>query len=600
MKKTALILIAIFVALQFSYAQTNTFPSSGNVGIGTTAPSSKLSVGTSVANPTTAALLLSTNGGQFIMENTAAATDTKLWDWVNTGSNFSGRVVNDINGSANAWINVNRTSMAVNSVSFPNGIVGIGTSSPTHTLTLGSTSTGLAAYNTADQTTNYERVRQYWNSNVFTIASEAGGTGTRRSVAILQGVAQNRGITISGGGTTGSTTVDDNNITGGSALGTIGTFKNTSGFSNGIAIIPTVNETSTAGYRGLWISPYEQATGSGSKYLIDAGIGSAAGGLGGHTSKFTVTNTGIGYFAGNVGVGTASPAASLDINSTNAQIRLQGTGASWQGADISITRTNSGDQLGRSPTIGLGDAATGTTSYIQSYQGNLQFWPAGNKTVTMTSDGLVGVNTATPFSTFQVNTNGTKLSIGSANSTTLQGTSYLGFNAARMTDDTWRFDGNLNGSAVGDGGAVMYSDIQGNLNFAAVPTLNQAAYFTLNDTQLKSYISLQLTSAGVLRAKRVKVETGGWPDFVFTRSYKLPSLASVRAFIQKNHRLPDMPAAKEVRADGQDLGEMNRLLLKKVEELTLYLMDEHNKNSKQESRIKALETALKTKNDKAL
>ena len=51
----------------------------------------------------------------------------------------------------------------------PTGNVSILSTSPTHSLTFGSTATGIAQYNTADQTTNYERVVKSWNSNVYEV-----------------------------------------------------------------------------------------------------------------------------------------------------------------------------------------------------------------------------------------------------------------------------------------------------------------------------------------------------------------------------------------------------------------------------------------------
>jgi hypothetical protein len=63
-----------------------------------------------------------------------------------------------------------------------------------------------------------------------------------------------------------------------------------------------------------------------------------------------------------------------------------------------------------------------------------------------------------------------------------------------------------------------------------------------------------------------------WPDFVFEKDYKLLSLNEVEQYIVKNQHLPNMPSAAEVEANGVNLGEMNALLLQKVEELTLYII----------------------------
>lgn len=96
-----------------------------------------------------------------------------------------------------------------------------------------------------------------------------------------------------------------------------------------------------------------------------------------------------------------------------------------------------------------------------------------------------------------------------------------------------------------------------------------------------------------------------WPDYVFKKSYKLPSLLEVKSYIDKNQHLPEMPSETDVKQNGINLGEMNKILTKKIEEPTLYLIDQQNQssttgadklqqeNSKQQNtRIAALEAAL--------
>ena len=79
-----------------------------------------------------------------------------------------------------------------------------------------------------------------------------------------------------------------------------------------------------------------------------------------------------------------------------------------------------------------------------------------------------------------------------------------------------------------------------------------------------------------------------WPDYVFEKEYPLPDLLDVESFITENKHLPEIPSATEIEKDGQDLGEMNRLLLQKVEELTLYLIEMKKKNLEQDLRINQL------------
>lgn len=92
---------------------------------------------------------------------------------------------------------------------------------------------------------------------------------------------------------------------------------------------------------------------------------------------------------------------------------------------------------------------------------------------------------------------------------------------------------------------------------------------------------------GDITAKKIKVTQTGWADFVFHPEYDLPSLQYVEDFIREHKHLPDMPTEAEVKADGLDIGEMNKKLLQKVEELTLHLIrvDKENQLLKQEVKL---------------
>lgn len=109
----------------------------GNVGVtGNLSATNMISVGTSVANPTSGALVLSRNGGQFFIENTAGATNEKLWDILNNTTTLRWRAVNDANNAATNYFEINRTGLTINTVCFPNGNVGIGASTASQKLTV--------------------------------------------------------------------------------------------------------------------------------------------------------------------------------------------------------------------------------------------------------------------------------------------------------------------------------------------------------------------------------------------------------------------------------------------------------------------------------
>ena len=98
----------------------------------------------------------------------------------------------------------------------------------------------------------------------------------------------------------------------------------------------------------------------------------------------------------------------------------------------------------------------------------------------------------------------------------------------------------------------------------------------------------KLDVAGTIRAEEIRVEANGQTaDFVFAEDYNLKDLSEVETFIKNNKHLPDIPSAEEMEEQGVNLAEMNKLLLQKIEELTLYVIDLEKENKiKEEERKK--------------
>ena len=112
----------------------------------------------------------------------------------------------------------------------------------------------------------------------------------------------------------------------------------------------------------------------------------------------------------------------------------------------------------------------------------------------------------------------------------------------------------------------------------------------------------RLAVNGNIRAKEIKVETG-WSDFVFENDYKLPTLSEVEKHINEKGHLKDIPSAKEVEKNGIFLGEMDAKLLQKIEELTLYTIQQEKNLKKHNSKIEKLEKenkSLKSINSKLI
>jgi len=163
--------------------------------------------------------------------------------------------------------------------------------------------------------------------------------------------------------------------------------------------------------------------------------------------------------------------------------------------------------------------------------------------------------------------------------------------------------------AIGGQWAIEYNTTAGGLNFwKPFGSNNFGNYFLFlkndgkvgigtNLSNTAGYEDYKLFVNGKILCERVRVinDVPG-ADYVFDNNYNLKSLKDVEDFIAKNKHLPEIPSADEMKRDGIDLAEMNILLLKKVEELTLYIIDfkkENDKlkaeNEKQNERILNLE-----------
>ena len=118
----------------------------------------------------------------------------------------------------------------------------------------------------------------------------------------------------------------------------------------------------------------------------------------------------------------------------------------------------------------------------------------------------------------------------------------------------------------------------------------------------KSFEDFKLAVKGKIISEEVTVRNFiKWPDFVFGDNYQLESLKSIENYINKNNHLPGVPTALEVKEEGINLGEMNAVLLQKIEELTLYTIKQQEMLEKQlemmESQQKQIDELSKTINN---
>jgi hypothetical protein len=102
----------------------------------------------------------------------------------------------------------------------------------------------------------------------------------------------------------------------------------------------------------------------------------------------------------------------------------------------------------------------------------------------------------------------------------------------------------------------------------------------------------RLDVAGTIRATEIKVEAQT-ADFVFDENYSLRSLDEVEDFIKTNGHLPSIPSAESMEKNGVNLAEMNKLLLQKIEELTLYAIEQEGKLKEKDRVVEDLRSEIK-------
>ena len=291
---------------------------------------------------------------------------------------------------------------------------------------------------------------------------------------------------------------------------------------------------------GLWLSNEDNAF---------VGNFSAEGSFGFWTpaSPFALI---VNKTTGNVGIGTTTPTAKLDIVG---DLKVAGRLISNSSDGLKV----SGRLQSDSPDGGLW-----LSNEDNAFVGNFS------------AEGSFGFST--PASPFALMVNKTTGNVGIG---THSPTAKLHVNGDTRLQGDIRID-----NAVSIGGTNDFSidatDVVGG-RFIVKPDGN-VGIGTI-DPQSK------LAVDGKITTREVEVTANGWSDFVFEEGYALKNLEEVEKYIEKNKHLPDVPSEKEVMKNGLNLGDMDAILLQKIEELTLYMIELKKENKVLAEKVKALE-----------
>jgi len=275
------------------------------------------------------------------------------------------------------------------------------------------------------------------------------------------------------------------------------------------------------------------------------------------SAKPGVLYTGVGCPA-SVGIGTDNPVAALDV---------RGAGY-FQGLGINTVPSNQ-YQLHVNSSVG-------TTAGIYLNTNHPQGWP----NVKYGFQNVVNNSNTIAYSVTDQTTNQDVFVV-------------MGDGSVGVGTDNLNFS-KLNVLAQNETGLTVTTNHTGDYGYgirSMVAKNKTKAFAVYNaETQEESFVVLgngnvgigttavngaKLSVEGIIRARRVNVDAVSiiWSDFVFSTNYNLMPLYEVENFITENKHLPDVPSATEVKENGINLAQMDAILLQKIEELTLYLIE---------------------------
>lgn len=291
--------------------------------------------------------------------------------------------------------------------------------------------------------------------------------------------------------------------------------------------------------------------------------------------RHTASANGTMFLTNNVG--------NLHLYSTSGQVKTYSAGSLTMVAD-------------ENQNIGIGIAAPTTRLDVEGHSASTD--PVTQSIVTYTGiadvKAVQGTSLPAPGYGYGVQgTGGYRGVYGYGNGTTYTGSIY-GVYGNASNSSTGTAYGIYGSASTGAGGRAYGIYASGDLK------VSSQVFIGTNTTQEDAAVGFELVVDGEALVEELKVElSGSWPDYVFDKTYDLKPLEEVETFINENGHLPNLPSASQVEEEGGFfVGDIQKRLLEKVEELTLYMIDlkKENENLKKENEeIKSLIQDLKNK-----